>query len=340
MSNIYKGQDRPESDFDPFQNVKASNFDSEATHDRSRTQSFQTPKKSLHPFSRDFIDSVCTVVNKDLLYCKLFYLFFFGAFGSLFPLMGIYFKQLGMNASQTGLLMGFRPFIEFLSAPFWGSLADRWRRGKEMLLFSILCWIVFTVAIAFVQPPAHKCLTFNGTHNILEVPMGRRRRDTTTSHFSDHETGSLHSNQLPDLSSEINNHHNDHLKLLKDFSTETYNFHDNHESSKDKTLNSNVPASHLALGDSFENHGFGKTRHPGSIVLPADLTHLYAHNRYKRGYKELDPSKIANINGSDIRGLLFNVHSVVVYQVKLSFHQSPPLYYLSKINFINNIIQC
>jgi hypothetical protein len=24
------------------------------------------------------------------------------------------------------LLIGSRPFVEFLSAPFWGSLADRW----------------------------------------------------------------------------------------------------------------------------------------------------------------------------------------------------------------------
>ncbi|CAG5116635.1 unnamed protein product, partial [Candidula unifasciata] len=298
MANIYKGQDRPESDFDPFQNVKASNFDSDPNQNRSRSQSFLTPKKSLHPFSRDFIDSVCTVVNKDLLYCKLFYLFFFGAFGSLFPLLAIYFKQLGMNASQTGLLIGFRPFIEFLSAPFWGSLADRWRRGKEMLLFSILCWIVFTVAIAFVQPPAHKCLTFNGTHNILEVPIGRRRRDnpmhaTPVYHFSDN--GMLTSDGVPNLNPEINIHNNDHRALLKDFASDSYNLYNHHQSSKD----ANLP-SHLELGR--------------SIVLPADLTSFYIHNRYKRGYQEIDPSKIANVNVSDVKGLLFNQHSAVVYQ--------------------------
>ena len=28
---------------------------------------------------------------------KIFYFFFFSAFGSLFPLMGVYFKQLGMT---------------------------------------------------------------------------------------------------------------------------------------------------------------------------------------------------------------------------------------------------
>jgi hypothetical protein len=30
----------------------------------------------------------------------LFYFFFFAAFGSLFPLISVYFKQLGMDAAQ------------------------------------------------------------------------------------------------------------------------------------------------------------------------------------------------------------------------------------------------
>ena len=129
-------------------------------------------------------------MNKELLCCKLFYFFFFGAFGSLFPLLAIYFKQLGMNASQGGILIGFRPFIEFLSVPFWTGLADRWRRGKEMLLFSLLCWVVFTLAIAFVTPPAHKCLVYNGTHTVLEIPYStRRRRDVTSVHVLDKELG-------------------------------------------------------------------------------------------------------------------------------------------------------
>lgn len=150
-------------------------------------------RKINNPFSgRDFIDSIFTIVNKDLLSCKLFYFFFFGAFGSLFPLLAIYFKQLGMNAVQGGVLIGFRPFIEFLSVPFWTGMADRWRRGKEMLLFALLCWVLFTLAIAFVRPPAHKCLVYNGTHTVLEIPYAvRKRRDVTSVHIIDDQiTGS------------------------------------------------------------------------------------------------------------------------------------------------------
>lgn len=73
----------------------------------------------------DILEFLLGGVDQELLMVKTFYFFFYSAFGSLFPLMGVYFKQMGMNPGQCGLLVGTRPFIEFLSAPFWGSYADR-----------------------------------------------------------------------------------------------------------------------------------------------------------------------------------------------------------------------
>lgn len=114
-------------------------------------------------YRRDIIDSYLTLVNKDLLFCKLFYFFFFAAFGSLYPLLAIYFKQLGMNATQSGILIGFRPFIEFCSAPFWGGVADKWRKWRFLQLLSVGSWIFFTLAMAFVKPPHIKCFGENVT---------------------------------------------------------------------------------------------------------------------------------------------------------------------------------
>ncbi|XP_041372185.1 major facilitator superfamily domain-containing protein 6-A-like [Gigantopelta aegis] len=149
--------------------------DKEYQHTAKRLNNFPPA-----PVQRDLIDTIFTVVNRDLLVCKLFYFFFFGAFGSLFPLLAIYFKQLGLNASQAGVLMGFRPFIEFLGVPFWGGMADKWKRWKELLLFSLFSWIVFTLAIAFVQPPAHKCLHSNGTHTVLIAPYSHKIKRGTS----------------------------------------------------------------------------------------------------------------------------------------------------------------
>ena len=63
--------------------------------------------------------------QQGLTVAKLFYFFFFSAFGSLFPLMGVYFKQLGMDAAQAGFLSGIRPIIEYLATPFWSGISDR-----------------------------------------------------------------------------------------------------------------------------------------------------------------------------------------------------------------------
>ena len=112
-------------------------------------------------------------INPHLLIFKTFYFFFYAAFGSLFPLIAVYFKQIGMNPSQCGALIGFRPFVEFFSAPFWGNVADKRRIWKQVLLFSISCWIAFTLGLAFVKPPPYACLTYNSTNIILVPPYSK-----------------------------------------------------------------------------------------------------------------------------------------------------------------------
>lgn len=88
---------------------------------------YPQPKEATHKIRgrHDVLEYLFGTVDQELLIVKTFYFFFYAAFGSLFPLMGVYFKQMGMNPGQCGLLIGSRPFVEFLSAPFWGTLADR-----------------------------------------------------------------------------------------------------------------------------------------------------------------------------------------------------------------------
>ncbi|XP_061532530.1 major facilitator superfamily domain-containing protein 6-A-like isoform X1 [Phycodurus eques] len=97
-------------------------------------------------------------INTHLLISKVFYFFFYAAYGSLHPLLAVYYKQLGMSASRSGLLVGIRYFIEFCSAPFWGVVADRFKKGKAVLLFSVFCWLVFNCGIGFVKPADMKCV--------------------------------------------------------------------------------------------------------------------------------------------------------------------------------------
>ncbi|KAG8432799.1 hypothetical protein GDO86_017153 [Hymenochirus boettgeri] len=109
----------------------------------------------------DWIERHCVKINNDLLISKVFYFFFYSAYGSLYPLLPVYYKQLGMNPTQSGLLVGIRYFIEFCSAPFWGVIADRFRKGKLVLLFSVLCWVLFNLGIGFVKPAELTCVSSN-----------------------------------------------------------------------------------------------------------------------------------------------------------------------------------
>ncbi|XP_028837433.1 major facilitator superfamily domain-containing protein 6-A-like isoform X2 [Denticeps clupeoides] len=134
------------------------------------------------PLEIDCCERMCLRINQRLLISKIFYFFFYAAYGSLQPLLSVYYKQLGMMASQSGLLVGIRYFIEFCSAPFWGLVADRFKKGKAVLLFSVLCWLTFNCGIVFVQPAEMTCVLNNpavGPTNESHTNQTRVRRDLT-----------------------------------------------------------------------------------------------------------------------------------------------------------------
>ncbi|XP_066156362.1 major facilitator superfamily domain-containing protein 6 [Euwallacea fornicatus] len=138
---------------------------------------YPEPKDATHKIRgrSDILERLFGPLDQELLVVKSFYFFFYSAFGSLFPLMGVYFKQMGMNATQSGFLIGSRPFVEFLAAPFWGSLADRWQKGKILLLASLSSWIIFTVPLGSIQPPAISCMEFKNNTATLTIPEVTQR---------------------------------------------------------------------------------------------------------------------------------------------------------------------
>ncbi|KAJ8246645.1 hypothetical protein GJAV_G00253850 [Gymnothorax javanicus] len=136
--------------------------DSPATPSSAAESSVESPDPPSTE-SMTCCERCCLRINRDLLISKIFYLFFYAAYGSLHPLLAVYYKQLGMTPSQSGLLVGIRYFIEFCSAPFWGVVADRFKRGKAVLLFSVLCWIVFNCGIGFVKEASMTCTEKNPT---------------------------------------------------------------------------------------------------------------------------------------------------------------------------------
>ena len=121
-------------------------------------------------------------VNRDLLVYKAFYFFFLSGFGSIFPYLPVYFRQIGLPASQVGLLLGLRPIVQFASAPFWAIMADKYRKRKSVLVMSVLSWLIMTLTLAFVEPTNEICeiRQGNATHkhivNYTKVKTGFFRR--------------------------------------------------------------------------------------------------------------------------------------------------------------------
>ncbi|KAF3688372.1 Major facilitator superfamily domain-containing protein 6 [Channa argus] len=157
---------------------------------------------SSQPDSIDCCERLCLRINSHLLISKIFYFFFYAAYGSLHPLLAVYYKQLGMSASRSGLLVGIRYFIEFCSAPFWGVVADRFKKGKIVLLFSVFCWLVFNSGIGFVKPAEMKCVektTTTVAPTVTALPHGNVTHQSNSTNHTRRRRGLLDLDELFDL---------------------------------------------------------------------------------------------------------------------------------------------
>lgn len=116
---------------------------------------------------------ICPRVNRPLLVPKLFYFFFFSGWGSLLPYLALYFKQLLLTPTQVGILMGLKPFVNFLVIPVWGVIVDRFNKSRLVLIGSLIALIIATFSISLVPPPVQrKILTHklcNNTKNLDRV---------------------------------------------------------------------------------------------------------------------------------------------------------------------------
>ena len=104
----------------------------------------------------------------DLIPYKLFCFFLYGAYGSLLPYLPLYFKQLGIQAFEAGVIIGIRPMVQIIGAPFFGALADRFRMGKVLLFGGVGGWICKALLLLTVRPHNQKCISLyeNTTGNV------------------------------------------------------------------------------------------------------------------------------------------------------------------------------
>ena len=133
-----------------------------------------SPKKNAKTEVLEAGSKILESVNRDLLVPKLAFFFFFMATGAYLPYLGVFYKQLWLNARQSGLLLGVRPFIKMLCSPVWGMVTDVCNKPKWILLVSIFGAMVAHFSQSVVSPFVLPCYPeTNGTIDGLNYTNGQ-----------------------------------------------------------------------------------------------------------------------------------------------------------------------
>ena len=63
-------------------------------------------------------------MNRNLTFIRLYYLFWLGAGGFIYPFISLFYKQQGLSGTQMGLLGTIGSIIGLISAPLIGQISD------------------------------------------------------------------------------------------------------------------------------------------------------------------------------------------------------------------------
>ena len=91
-----------------------------------------------------------------------YYFLFYGSIGSSIPFPAVYFKQLGLSAGHAGVLIGLRLLMEFIGAPLWRWIGDKYKKRKIILFFSVAPFSAGTLLVLVVQPENQQCIEAKG----------------------------------------------------------------------------------------------------------------------------------------------------------------------------------
>ncbi|XP_046647849.1 major facilitator superfamily domain-containing protein 6-like isoform X2 [Daphnia pulicaria] len=89
-------------------------------------------------------------INKKLLPMKAHYFFFNAGLAPIMPFIPTYARQLGVSQVGVGLMYTVFPFVGLLAKPLFGTIADKFRIGKQIFITAIICAAIFFTSIYFI----------------------------------------------------------------------------------------------------------------------------------------------------------------------------------------------
>ena len=90
-------------------------------------------------------------INRAILFCNIYNLFFAAAKASLFPFLTLFYRYLGLSAIQVGYLMAAKMLSAFLWASVWAQQAIKLRRRRFYLFLSLTMMLATNLSVWFVS---------------------------------------------------------------------------------------------------------------------------------------------------------------------------------------------
>ena len=91
-------------------------------------------------------------VQRTLAFVGFFYFIYSAGKACLFPFLTIYLRQLGLTATQTGIILGLKPFAALLAAPLWIRCAIMHNKRRVILMTAILTMIGGNLGLTLIPP--------------------------------------------------------------------------------------------------------------------------------------------------------------------------------------------
>ncbi|CAI9717252.1 Hypothetical predicted protein [Octopus vulgaris] len=82
---------------------------------------------------------------------NVFHLFFAAAKASLFPFLTLFYRHLGLSATQTGYLMAAKMLSTFIWVPVWTKYSIKLKKRRLFLIFSIIMMLATNLSIWLVS---------------------------------------------------------------------------------------------------------------------------------------------------------------------------------------------
>ncbi|XP_035695161.1 major facilitator superfamily domain-containing protein 6-like protein B isoform X2 [Branchiostoma floridae] len=91
-------------------------------------------------------------VPQSLAIAKAFYFLNHAGKACLLPFLPLYFRLLGLSATQVGIICGTRAFIGLWAAPVWAKMAKKYNIRRLVILFALFMTIACTLSLTVIPP--------------------------------------------------------------------------------------------------------------------------------------------------------------------------------------------